>query len=73
MTSKNSYNNHYKNIELASQIFSEYGAFIPSITYTKVQEKQKADDLSQDFFLSLVHKPIPPDVRNIKGFIYRVG
>lgn len=59
------------NVELASQIFSEYGDFIHSIIYTKVQNEEKAEDISQDFFLSLVYKPIPTGVRNIKGFLYR--
>jgi len=64
-------NKDIKNIELASQIFFEYGDFIHSIIHTKVHDLEKEDDLLQDFFLSLVHKPIPSDVRNKKSFLYR--
>lgn len=67
----NKSNNKKKDIELASKIFSEYGDFIHSIIHLKVQNEEIANDICQDFFLSLVHKPIPPEVKNIKGFLYR--
>jgi len=70
MPSDNS-NNKKKNIELASQIFTEYSEFIHSVIRSKVQNNEKVDDICQDFFLSLVHKPIPPKIKNIKGFLYR--
>ena len=64
-------NNKKNNLELASQIFIEYGDFIHSVIYAKVQNDEKADDIYQDFFLSTVYKPIPPEIKNIKGFLYR--
>jgi len=70
MASDNS-NNKKEDIELASKIFSEYGDFIRSIIQSKVQNEEKAVDLYQDFFLSLVYNPIPPEITNIKGFLYR--
>ena len=71
MVAINSNNKYRKNIELASQIFAEYGDFIYSIIHTKTQSVEKAEELYQDFFLSLVHNPVPDDVRNIKSFLYR--
>ena len=70
MASNNS-NNKKKNIKLASKIFFEYGDFIHSIIISKVQDEDKASDLCQDLFLSLVQNPIPPEVANIKGLLYR--
>jgi len=36
-----------------------------------VKNENQADDLFQDFFLSLVANPLPADVRNIRSFLYR--
>jgi RNA polymerase sigma factor (sigma-70 family) len=71
MESDNSNNQYAKNIEHAFQIFSEHDDFINSVIYNKVQNLEKTRDLSQNFFLSLVYSPIPPDVQNIRSFIYR--
>lgn len=70
MASGKSYNKK-KNLELASQIFDGYSDFIYSVIYAKVQNEEKADDIYQDFFISLISKPIPPSIKNIKGFLYR--
>jgi RNA polymerase sigma-70 factor (ECF subfamily) len=64
-------NNKKNNLELASQIFDDYGDFIYSVICAKVQNEEKADDIYQDFFLSLISKPISPGIKNIKGFLYR--
>lgn len=71
MVANNSNNNYRENVELASQIFSEYGDFIHSIIHTKVQNVEKANDISQDFFLSLVRNPMPSNIKNKKSFLYR--
>ena len=70
MASKSS-NNNRKNLDRASQVFFEYGDFIHSIIHTKVNNWEKEEEMLQDFFLSLVHKPITPDVKNIKSYLYR--
>jgi RNA polymerase sigma factor (sigma-70 family) len=70
MRSNNSDKNR-KNVELASQIFCEYGDFIRSIIHTKVNNQEKEEIIFQDLFLSLVYKPMPPNVRNKKSFLYR--
>ena len=58
-------------IDFAAQILDEYGDFIKSIIYFKVNDKAQAEDIYQDFFLSLISKPFPPVVRNVKGYLYR--
>ncbi len=59
------------NVGLAAEIFAEYGGFIHMVIFSQVKNKAHIDDIFQDFFLSLVRKPIPQDVKNIKGYLYR--
>jgi RNA polymerase sigma factor (sigma-70 family) len=59
------------NVASAAEIFSEYGDFIRAVIYYKVKNEAWADDLFQDFFLSLVSKPIPRGVQNVKSYLYR--
>lgn len=67
----NSSDKNRENAERASQIFFEYGDFIRSIIHTKVNNWEKEEEMLQDFYLSLVHNPIPPDIHNIKSYLYR--
>ena len=55
----------------ANKIFAKYGDFINTIIRHKVKNEAQADDLYQDFFLSLVSNPIPENIRNIKAYLYR--
>jgi RNA polymerase sigma factor (sigma-70 family) len=55
----------------AAKIFSLHGDFIRSVIRYRVKEEILVDDVFQDFFLSLVARPVPPDVRNIKNYLYR--
>ena len=59
------------NVSLAAKVFAEYGDFIYGIIYYKVKNVAQADDLYQDFFLSLVSNPIPSSVKNIKSYLYK--
>ncbi len=59
------------NVGLAAEIFAEYGGFIHMVIFSQVKNKARIDDIFQDFFLSLVHKPVPQNVKNIKGYLYR--
>jgi DNA-directed RNA polymerase specialized sigma24 family protein len=47
------------NVGLAAKIFAEYGDFIRMVIRYKVKNEAQADDLFQDFFLSLVVSPLP--------------
>ena len=57
------------NVGHAAKIFSEHGDFIYQVICSQVNSKTQADDIFQDFFLSLVSRPIPGDVENIKGYL----
>ncbi len=59
------------NVGLAAEIFAEYGDFIHTAIRYQVKNETQADDLFQDFFLSLVASPLPTGVRNIRNYLYR--
>lgn len=58
-------------LRLATKVFEQYGREIRTIIHSHVNNQSNADDLFQDFFLSLVHKPIPPKATNVKAYLYR--
>jgi len=59
------------NVERAAEIFSEYGDFILAIIRYQVSNDALAYDVFQDFFLSLVSRPLPAGIQNIKSYLYR--
>jgi RNA polymerase sigma factor (sigma-70 family) len=59
------------NVARAAEIFSKYGDFIRTVIYYHVENDAQVDDLFQDFFLSLVSKPIPANIQNVKGYLYK--
>ena len=60
-----------QNVKAAAGVFKEHGNFIYTIIFYKVKDKTMADDLFQDFFLSVVANPPPSDMPNIKGYLYK--
>lgn len=63
--------NYACSVNIAAKTFVQYGDFIHSIIRCKVRDETQADDLFQDFFLSLVSRPPPPNIQNMKGYLYR--
>jgi RNA polymerase sigma factor (sigma-70 family) len=59
------------NVDHAAEIFSKYGDFIRAVIYCHIKNDAQADDLFQDFFLSLVSKPIPANIQNVKDYLYK--
>ncbi len=45
--------------------------FIRGVLQYRVSNENLVDDLYQDFFLSLMARPIPEDVRNVRNYLYR--
>ena len=64
-------NDYTDNVDAAAKIFTEYGDFILMVIRYNVKNETQADDLFQDFFLSLVASPLPAGVQNVKGYLYR--
>jgi RNA polymerase sigma factor (sigma-70 family) len=60
-----------QNVGIATAVFAEYEDFIHMVIYSQVKNKSHADDVFQDFFISLVSNPIPRNVKNIKSYLYR--
>jgi RNA polymerase sigma factor (sigma-70 family) len=59
-------------VDRAGRIFDKYGDFIRSVIRFNVKSETEAEDLFQDLFLSLVAKPIPEEVQNVRGFLYKL-
>ncbi len=58
-------------VAAATKIFAGHGSFIRIVIHSHVQDKDLAEDLFQDFFLSLISKPLPRGLENVKGYLYR--
>ena len=58
-------------VQRATAIFSEHCDFIRAVIRYKIKDESMAEDLFHNFFLSLVSRPVPAEVRDIKGYIYR--
>lgn len=59
------------NVSLAAKVFDEHGDFIRTVINCRVRDEHLRSDIYHDFFLSLVRRPIPEEVTNVKGYIYR--
>ena len=60
------------NIGYAEQVFAKHGEFIRSVIRFHVKDSVESEDLFQEFFLFIVVNPIPQDVKNVKGLLYRM-
>ena len=58
-------------IDQAFQIFTKYEDFLRSIIYLNLQNHFSVDDIMQDFFIHLVKNPIPDNIDDIKGYLYK--
>lgn len=62
--------NRITSVDKVASIFAEYGDFIRATVRSKVKDNAQAEDIVQNFFISLVSKPIPENVQDIEGFLY---
>jgi RNA polymerase sigma factor (sigma-70 family) len=60
------------NVDRATEIFEENGDFIREVIRFQIKDEAEAEDFFQDFFLFLIARPIPRDVRNVRGFLFKV-
>jgi RNA polymerase sigma factor (sigma-70 family) len=58
-------------VAAAGVVFRDYGGFIRAVIRFQGGRRFETEDLFQGFFLVLVRKPVPPEVRNVKSFLYR--
>jgi RNA polymerase sigma factor (sigma-70 family) len=59
------------NTEVVVQIFTEHADFISKVILSYVRNEELANDIYQDFFLSLISKPMPANINNIKSYLFR--
>jgi RNA polymerase sigma factor (sigma-70 family) len=59
-------------VQLARKLFTEQGEYIRSIVCFVADHGEHTDDLVQDLFLSFVARPMPDDIVNIHGYLYKV-
>lgn len=60
-----------KRVERAARIFKEYGDLIRAIIRSNLPEGADANDIFQDFFLSLISNPVSDTEQNIEAYLYR--
>ncbi len=58
-------------VKLATEVCQEHGEYIQAVIDFRVRDKCLSADLFQDFFLHLVANPIPEDVENKRGYLYK--
>jgi len=66
------YNRRDEAIQAAARIFEEHGDFLRTVIRFQAQDLCREDDLFQEFFLRLVERPVPPNVRNLRSYLYQV-
>ena len=55
----------------AAKIFEQYGDEIRAVICYNIPDEAKADDLFQEFFISLVRNPVPLGLKDIRSYLYR--
>ena len=58
-------------VAAAVSVFAKHGNFIRSVIRLRVHDASRREDLYQELFLRLIVQPIPADVRNVRGYLYR--
>jgi len=60
-----------KRVGFAAEVFEKLGDEIRAFIHFNVKDKSKADDIFQELFVSIVHKPIPSGIQDIQAYLYR--
>jgi RNA polymerase sigma-70 factor (ECF subfamily) len=58
-------------VSAATQVFAAHGTFIRAVIRFQAKNRSQEEDFYQDFFLSLIRKPIPADIQNVRSYLYR--
>lgn len=60
------------NVGYAKEIIEKHGDFIRSVIRFHIRNEAEAEDLFKNLYMFLVTKPIPEEVQNVKGFLYKL-
>ena len=61
----------HKRVGLAAEVFGKYGDEILAVIRFNIDDPARANDIFQEFFVSLVRRPIPPDIQDVRGYLYK--
>ena len=60
------------NVSRAKTIFLKYGNFLKVLISWHIDNQEDADDFFQELFLFISLKPLPSDIKNIKGLLSKI-
>src|SRR4030043_2237982 len=60
-----------KRVGLAAEVFDRYGDKIRAIIHFNVKDKSREDDIFQEFFMSIIRKPIPSNIQDITAYLHK--
>ena len=60
-----------RRVRFAAEVFEKHGDQIRAIIHSNVKDKSKEDDIFQEFFVSIVRKPIPSRIQDFYSYIFR--
>jgi RNA polymerase sigma factor (sigma-70 family) len=58
-------------VEAAARVLAEHGGFIRAVIRFQCDDEARLEDLYQEFFLRLIRRPLPPDLDNVRAYLYR--
>jgi len=60
-----------KLVKIAADIFDEHGHTFRAVISSQVNNQVEVDDILQNFFLELVHKPVPSHIQNVRRYLHK--
>jgi len=63
--------NSQRRVKMAAEVFNKHSAVILATIRSNLNDKSEANDMLHNFFLSLVYKPVPAHIRNIRAYLQR--
>jgi RNA polymerase sigma factor (sigma-70 family) len=58
-------------VAAAVKVFAKHGGFVRSVIRLRIHDPSRREDLYQELFLRLILQPVPADVQNVRGYLYR--
>ena len=58
-------------VRAAAEIVTRHGGFIRSVIRFQNGSRFEEEDVFQEFFLMLIRKPVPTDVRRLRSYLYK--
>lgn len=71
MSDGNDGENTRRRVKRAEEVFDRYGDEIRAVIEFNVKDKSSAEDIFHDFFVSIVKKPVPQGIENVRAYLYR--